>query len=151
MNTYGLVRACELLVELVFVVCGSPLTGFFRHQRKAGTLATTVTQKQHAKAVQAVKERKALKAEKDVGEITLWFVPYSLRHTCITRMAEDGLQAPDLMYFAGHRNIATTMKYIHLASVGVNYRVKEARLNSKRKKVDTNFDRDHTRQNDPTK
>ena len=43
------------------------------------------------------------------------FVPYDLRHTSITRWANTGMPPHVLQKLAGHRNIATTMRYIHLA------------------------------------
>ena len=36
---------------------------------------------------------------------------YSLRHTCITRWAEDGVHSKVVMKWSGHVNIATTMHY----------------------------------------
>jgi len=85
------------------------------------------TKKQHTKAVKAVREAKAARVGKFEDEIDFDFVPYSLRHTFVTRLAETGIDAPALMYIAGHRNLATTMKYIHLASVSVNERLRDAR------------------------
>jgi integrase len=55
------------------------------------------------------------------------FVPYSLRHTCLTRWAVAGMDAPALQYLAGHKNITTTMKYIHLAQTDVQSRLGEIR------------------------
>jgi hypothetical protein len=37
------------------------------------------------------------------------------------------MPAHDLMYIAGHKNIATTMKYIHLAGESANRSLSEAR------------------------
>jgi integrase len=42
------------------------------------------------------------------------FVPYSLRHTCLTRWAESGMDTFTLKKLAGHANIATTMRYVHM-------------------------------------
>jgi integrase len=55
------------------------------------------------------------------------FVPYSLRHTAITNLAITGIDAPALMYWAGHRDLKTTMGYIHLANEAVQRRIREAR------------------------
>jgi hypothetical protein len=41
------------------------------------------------------------------------------------------------MYIAGHKNISTTMKYIHLAGVSVNDRLREARLKINVQRVGT--------------
>jgi integrase len=43
------------------------------------------------------------------------FVPYDMRHTCITRWANSGMPVAALQKLAGHRNVATTMRYVHLA------------------------------------
>lgn len=55
------------------------------------------------------------------------FVIYSLRHTCITRWARLGMSLPALKYLAGHRNIATTMRYIHLAGSDAGDELREVR------------------------
>ena len=55
------------------------------------------------------------------------FVPYSLRHTAITNLAMTGIDAPALMYWAGHRGLQTTTGYIHLANEAIQKRVREAR------------------------
>jgi integrase len=44
------------------------------------------------------------------------FVVYSLRHTCLTRWAEGGMNPYELMRRAGHADFATTMRYIHMAN-----------------------------------
>jgi len=45
------------------------------------------------------------------------FVLYSLRHTCLTRWAEAGMETFVLKKLAGHANIATTLRYIHMSDV----------------------------------
>ena len=65
---------------------------------KAGHIDNSSTKKQHAKAVPTMRETRAYRAGVDASEIRFWFVPYSLRHTAITRTAEDGLDAIALMY-----------------------------------------------------
>ncbi len=44
-------------------------------------------------------------------------VLYSLRHTCLTRWAEAGMDTFVLKKLAGHANIATTLRYIHMSDV----------------------------------
>ncbi len=39
-------------------------------------------------------------------------VPYTLRHTAITRLSERGANIVDIQQFAGHRSVATTSRYI---------------------------------------
>lgn len=55
------------------------------------------------------------------------FVPYSLRHSCITRWAKAGMSLPALKYLAGHKNIATTMRYIHLAGTDAGAELADVR------------------------
>lgn len=43
------------------------------------------------------------------------FVPHMLRHTCITRLVKKGVPLPQVMKWAGHTNIQTTMRYSQLA------------------------------------
>ncbi len=109
---------------------------------KVGHIDHSSTKKQHADAVQALREVKARRAGMVVEEFDFWFVPYSLRHTFCTKLAETGIDAPALMYICGHENLATTMKYIHLAAVAVNSRLREARLKIQVQKVGTNFDQE---------
>ena len=42
------------------------------------------------------------------------FVIYCLRHTCLTRWAESGMDVFTLKKLAGHANISTTMRYVHM-------------------------------------
>ncbi len=53
------------------------------------------------------------------------FVPYSFRHTALTRWATAGMDPFSLQYLAGHKSIATTMRYIHLASKDAQDRLRE--------------------------
>ena len=40
---------------------------------------------------------------------------YTLRHTCLRRWAESGMNPYKLMRRAGHADLETTMRYIHMA------------------------------------
>lgn len=42
-----------------------------------------------------------------------YFVPYSLRHTCLTRLGEAGCDAFTLARIAGHGSIMMTQRYVH--------------------------------------
>jgi integrase len=42
------------------------------------------------------------------------FRAYSLRHTCLTRWAESGMDVFTLKKLAGHANISTTERYVHM-------------------------------------
>lgn len=69
---------------------------------KSGHIDKSSIKKQHAAAL------KASKVEP--------FVIYSLRHTCLTRWAESGMNPYELMRRAGHGDLETTMRYVHMAS-----------------------------------
>jgi integrase len=73
---------------------------------KTGHIETSSLKKQHAAALRASRVEP--------------FVIYSLRHTCLTRWAESGMNPYELMRRAGHADLATTMRYIHVASSGGN-------------------------------
>jgi len=47
------------------------------------------------------------------------FVLYSLRHTCLTRRAEAGMDMFVLKKLAGHASISTTMRYTHMSDAHV--------------------------------
>ncbi len=48
------------------------------------------------------------------------FVPYCLRHTCATRLAQAGVPLAAIQKWMGHKTIGITMKYIHLAPSDLN-------------------------------
>ena len=43
-------------------------------------------------------------------------VIHTLRHTCATRLAQSGLNVAQIQQWMGHKDIKTTMRYVHLAS-----------------------------------
>jgi len=47
------------------------------------------------------------------------FVIYSLRHTCLTRWAESGMDAFTLKKLAGHADILTTTRYVHMSDATI--------------------------------
>jgi Phage integrase family len=98
---------------------------------KSGRINQSSIKKQH---------RKALK----LSGVTP-FVPYDLRHTCLTRWARY-LDPFTLKKLAGHESLETTMKYIHLNEVDSEARLLEARakINSERKEVQGGHTFGHT-------
>ena len=42
---------------------------------------------------------------------------HKLRHTYVTRLAAAGVPARTIMDLAGHRNLSTTMRYMHLYGI----------------------------------
>jgi integrase len=68
---------------------------------RTGHIGHDSVKKQHTAALEASKVQP--------------FVPYSLRHTCLTRWAESGMNPYELMRRAGHADLVTTMRYVHMA------------------------------------
>ena len=69
---------------------------------RSGHIDHSSIKKQHARAIKDSKVQA--------------FVIYSLRHTCLTRWAESGMNPYELMRRAGHADLATTMRYIHMTN-----------------------------------
>jgi integrase len=44
------------------------------------------------------------------------FTPHTLRHLCLTDLARANWEIHEITTFAGHRNIETTMIYVHLSA-----------------------------------
>ena len=42
-------------------------------------------------------------------------MPHVLRHTCASRLAQNGVDIKRIQEFLGHRTLAMTMRYAHLA------------------------------------
>ena len=82
---------------------------------KSGHIEQSTVKKQHYRAI----------AESNLTP----FVPYDLRHTCLTRWARY-LDPFTLKKLAGHESLETTMKYVHL-----NERDSEARLAEAREQM----------------
>jgi integrase/recombinase XerD len=52
-----------------------------------------------------------------------FFTPHTLRHLRLTDLARAGVDLHDIATFAGHRNIDTTMQYIHLSGTELADRI----------------------------
>jgi integrase len=55
------------------------------------------------------------------GSLSVWglrhrFTTHTLRHLCLTHLARAGWSLQDLAIFAGHRNLQTTLLYVHQRS-----------------------------------
>lgn len=44
------------------------------------------------------------------------FVPHMLRHTCATRLLEEGCDIDTVKNWMGHEDVATTMRYVHMGA-----------------------------------
>ena len=67
------------------------------------------------------------------------FVLYSLRHTALTRLGEQGTDAFTIMRIAGHSTIATSQRYVHPSAESVGRAI--ARLESANEQADVLADR----------
>ena len=65
---------------------------------RSGRMEQSTLKRQHAKACK-------------LGEVAI-FVPYTIRHTCLTRWARI-LDPYTLAYLAGHSDFGTTKRYVH--------------------------------------
>ena len=54
----------------------------------------------------------------------LQFTPHTLRHLRLTDLARAGVDVHDIATFAGHRNIDTTMQYIHLSGTDLANKIR---------------------------
>jgi integrase len=77
----------------------------------SGHIEGSSLKKQHQKALAASKVRK--------------FVPYDLRHTCLTRWAKV-MDPFTLKTLAGHTDLNTTMRYVHLNDSDVRAEMEKA-------------------------
>jgi integrase len=83
----------------------------FPAQTASGHIETSTLKKEHAKA---------LKNSKLAA-----FVPYDLRHTCLTRWAKV-MDPFTLKTLAGHADLNTTMRYVHLNDADVRAAMEKA-------------------------
>src|SRR6516165_7554951 len=99
------------LLETRWEAAGRPLDGWvWIAPASSGHVEASSLKKQHAKALKLSKVRP--------------FVLYSMRHTFLTRLGENGCDVWTLARIAGHSSISISSRYVHpsedavLAAVG---------------------------------
>jgi integrase len=85
----------------------------FPARTKSGHIETNTLKKQHAKALAASGVER--------------FLPYDLRHTCLTRWAKK-MDLWRLKKVAGHTDLATTQRYVHMTDEDVREVVQEGEV-----------------------
>ena len=63
--------------------------------------------------------RKALGLEKDIE-----YVPHALRHTCASRLVQNGVDILYVQKWLGHKDITMTQRYAHLAPDSLKHAIK---------------------------
>jgi integrase len=91
------------IIEARWKEAGKPTTGwvFPAKRAKVGHIVDNTVYEPHQNAVKKVK----LNPRE--------FVLYALRHTCLTRWGNSGMDAWTLARLAGHSNIRQSMTYVH--------------------------------------
>ncbi len=52
-------------------------------------------------------------------EVRKEWVIHTLRHTCLTRLAQRGWSAPAISQWAGHKSLAVTQRYVHGSAINL--------------------------------
>lgn len=108
--THGKTKAARRLLPMTarvrqiledrWLAAGKPLSGWvWPASTKSGHMEPSTIKKQHRNALRVSSVRP--------------FVLYSLRHTCLTRWGEKGMDAYLLARLAGHSSIMQSMRYVH--------------------------------------
>jgi integrase len=88
------------ILEARWIAAGKPIEGWaWPAPTLSGHLESSSLKKQHLKALQVSRVRR--------------FVPYSLRHTFLSRLGESGCDAWTLARIAGHNSVAISSRYVH--------------------------------------
>jgi integrase len=103
--------SARVLSILDFRRTASPSDWIFPADTQSGHIETGTLKKQHRKALSA--------------SMVANFVPYDLRHTCLTRWAKV-MDPFTLKKLAGHTDLNTTMRYVHLNDADVRQTMEKA-------------------------
>lgn len=103
------------------------LLRFYLHERAQisrhpGALFLSESPRNYGQAISSSiwsKIVKQIAQQADVPQLT----PHTLRHLRLTDLARVGVDIHDIATFAGHRNIETTMQYIHLSGTDLAERI----------------------------
>jgi len=82
--------------------------------RERGRLFLSESNRNHGKPISIWTWSKVIARVSREGKLPR-FTPHTLRHLCLTDLARANWDIHEIATFAGHRNIQTTMRYIHLS------------------------------------
>ena len=89
---------------------GRPEEGWlFPSTSAEGHLNKDTAKDQHKRAIDSANAKAKAKGEKEIAT----FVPYVLRHSALTQLAEAGCDVFTLARIAGHSSITITQRYVH--------------------------------------
>lgn len=105
------------LVPLVYATlkarwerAGKPEEGWiFPAESREGHLNKDIAKDQHRLAIERVNAKAKASNERELKP----FVPYVLRHTALTQLAESGCDVFTLARIAGHSSFTITQRYVH--------------------------------------
>lgn len=118
--TEGKTKAARRMLPLVPLVyatlkarwerAGKPEDGWiFPAESREGHLNKDTAKDQHRLAIERVNAKAKENRERELKP----FVPYVLRHTALTQLAESGCDVFTLARIAGHSSITITQRYVH--------------------------------------
>ena len=114
---------------------GELLSEYLVHRRTLsrarGGLWLSESRRNYAQPLSLWTWSKVVRALADRAELRE-FSTHTLRHLCLTDLARSGWELHQIATFAGHRNVSTTMRYIHLSG-----RELAERLNSSMSSIHT--------------
>lgn len=112
----------RFVLETRWEVAGHPSDGWvWPAPTKWGHINQSSLKKQHAAAFRLANAEIKKKAEQNKTKPSLLrpWVPYSFRHTFLTRLGESGCDVWTLARIAGHSSIEVSMRYVHPSSDAV--------------------------------
>lgn len=93
-----------------------------RISRQPGALCLSESPRNYGQPLGSAIWSKTVRSIAQEADVS-FFTPHTLRHLRLTDLARAGVDLHDIATFAGHRNIDTTMQYIHLSGTELAERI----------------------------